>query len=81
VLTAERSLYSSQDALAQSERTMATNLIALYKALGGGWEVRQGQPVIPAETETEMKQRTSWGDVLSQPRRPETAANPPAGKP
>ena len=38
VLTAERSLYSSQDALAQSERTMATNLVALYKALGGGWE-------------------------------------------
>jgi len=38
VLTAERSLYASQDSLAQSERTMATNLIALYKALGGGWE-------------------------------------------
>jgi NodT family efflux transporter outer membrane factor (OMF) lipoprotein len=44
VLTAERSLYSSQDALAQSERTMATNLIALYKALGGGWE-----PTAPAQ--------------------------------
>jgi outer membrane protein, multidrug efflux system len=38
VLTAERSLFASQDALATSERTMATNLIALYKALGGGWE-------------------------------------------
>jgi NodT family efflux transporter outer membrane factor (OMF) lipoprotein len=38
VLTAERSLYASQDALAQSDATMATNLIALFKALGGGWE-------------------------------------------
>jgi NodT family efflux transporter outer membrane factor (OMF) lipoprotein len=39
VLNAQRSLYSSQDALVQSERTIVTDLIALYKALGGGWEV------------------------------------------
>ena len=38
VLSAQRSLYASQDALAQSERTVATDLVALYKALGGGWE-------------------------------------------
>jgi NodT family efflux transporter outer membrane factor (OMF) lipoprotein len=40
VLLAQRSLLGSEDALVQSDRTMATNLIALYKALGGGWEVR-----------------------------------------
>jgi NodT family efflux transporter outer membrane factor (OMF) lipoprotein len=38
VVTAQRSLYASEDALVQSERSIATNLIALYKALGGGWE-------------------------------------------
>ncbi|MDD2902338.1 MAG: efflux transporter outer membrane subunit [Syntrophales bacterium] len=38
VLTAQRSLYVTEDALTQSTRTLATNLIALYKALGGGWE-------------------------------------------
>jgi len=38
VLVAQRSLYSSEDAMVQSERSIATNLIALYKALGGGWE-------------------------------------------
>ncbi len=38
VLTAQRSLYVNEDALTQSTRTLATNLIALYKALGGGWE-------------------------------------------
>ena len=38
VLNAQRSLYASEDALVQSERSIATNLIALYKALGGGWE-------------------------------------------
>jgi NodT family efflux transporter outer membrane factor (OMF) lipoprotein len=38
VLTAERNLLVSEDALVQSTRTLATNLVALYKALGGGWE-------------------------------------------
>ena len=38
VLTAQRSLFASQDALVQSNRTIATNLVALYKALGGGWQ-------------------------------------------
>jgi outer membrane protein TolC len=39
VLLAQRSLLVSEDTLVQSERTMATNLIAIYKALGGGWEI------------------------------------------
>jgi NodT family efflux transporter outer membrane factor (OMF) lipoprotein len=38
VLNAQRALYVTEDALTQSTRTLATNLIALYKALGGGWE-------------------------------------------
>jgi NodT family efflux transporter outer membrane factor (OMF) lipoprotein len=38
VLDAQRSLYATENDLAQSEATMAANLVALYKALGGGWE-------------------------------------------
>jgi outer membrane protein, multidrug efflux system len=38
VLENQRSLYASENDLAQSEATMAANLVALYKALGGGWE-------------------------------------------
>ncbi len=38
VLDAQRQLLSAQDELAQSDQTIATNLVALYKALGGGWE-------------------------------------------
>jgi multidrug efflux system outer membrane protein len=37
VLDAERSLLSLQGQLAQSDGTVTSNLIALYKALGGGW--------------------------------------------
>ena len=39
VLDNQRSLFASESALAQSEATVATNLVALYKALGGGWEI------------------------------------------
>jgi NodT family efflux transporter outer membrane factor (OMF) lipoprotein len=41
VLQAQRALYSSEDALAQSTRTVSTNLVALYKALGGGWQLEE----------------------------------------
>ena len=51
VLDAERSLYQSQDALAQSDRTVSANLIALYKSLGGGWET-VAQPVALASAQT-----------------------------
>jgi NodT family efflux transporter outer membrane factor (OMF) lipoprotein len=38
VLVAQQSLFGSQDALVQSDRLIATDLVALYKALGGGWQ-------------------------------------------
>jgi len=37
VLDSQRSLLSFQDQLAQCEGTVSTNLIHLYKVLGGGW--------------------------------------------
>ncbi len=37
VLEAQRSLLAFQDSLAQSEGAITSNLIKLYKALGGGW--------------------------------------------
>jgi outer membrane protein TolC len=37
VLEAQRSLYSFEDLLAQSQAGESTSLIRLYKALGGGW--------------------------------------------
>ncbi|MGE0683503.1 MAG: efflux transporter outer membrane subunit [Candidatus Binatia bacterium] len=39
VILAQRALYVSQDALAQNETSVIVQLLTLYKALGGGWEV------------------------------------------
>jgi multidrug efflux system outer membrane protein len=38
VLDAERVMLEAQDQLARSQTRTGTALVALYKALGGGWE-------------------------------------------
>jgi outer membrane protein, multidrug efflux system len=38
VLNAQRSLFATQDALVVSTANLSTDLVALYKALGGGWD-------------------------------------------
>jgi outer membrane protein, multidrug efflux system len=38
VLEAQRSLYAAQDSVAQSDQQIIDDLIAIYKALGGGWQ-------------------------------------------
>lgn len=44
VLEAQRSLFGAQDALARSDVQISSDLVALYKALGGGWEVDALKP-------------------------------------
>jgi outer membrane protein TolC len=43
VLDAQRSLLSFDDQLALSDGTVTSNLIRLYKALGGGWSTWASQ--------------------------------------
>lgn len=72
VIDALRALLQEEIRLADAQSDIATNLISLYKALGGGWELHQGRPVIPERTRAEMENRTNWGDLLSNPPAPET---------
>jgi multidrug efflux system outer membrane protein len=37
VLDAQRDLYANEDQLVQSQTTVTTNLVGLYRSLGGGW--------------------------------------------
>ena len=37
VLDVQRSVYSSEDAVVQHRANLSTNVVAVYKALGGGW--------------------------------------------
>jgi len=49
VLDAQRELYADEDQAVQSQTSVATNVIALYRALGGGWN---GGPVVAATKPT-----------------------------
>ena len=80
VLDTQRALLEEEIRLADINSSIATNLIALYKALGGGWELRQGQPILPESTVVEMQARTDWGDLLPPQPVPETLQAPPPAR-
>ncbi|SAK48048.1 RND efflux system outer membrane lipoprotein [Caballeronia ptereochthonis] len=77
VLDAQRALFAQQDAYVVNRRNAVSSLIALYKALGGGWNTRQ--PLIDAATRRQMQQRTDWGDLLDDASVPSAAAFPSEG--
>jgi len=64
VLDAQQALFTQQQRYVTSQSDKVRSLIALYKALGGGWEDRAGLPMVDAETLETMRQRTNWGDLL-----------------
>ncbi len=64
VLDTQESLLAQEDQLTASKGDIATSLIAMYRALGGGWEIRQGNDFVQKETKEQMKERTDWGELL-----------------
>ncbi len=62
VLDAQRALLAQQDNYLLSRSNAVNSLIALYKALGGGWY--SSQPLLDQATREQMQQRTDWGDLL-----------------
>jgi NodT family efflux transporter outer membrane factor (OMF) lipoprotein len=50
VLTDERTVFSSRDALAESDLALVDDYISLFKALGGGWQTIQLDPPKPSRT-------------------------------
>ena len=74
VLDAQQNLVQQQDNWVATTGDVGLNLISLYKALGGGWEMRAGKDFVPKEIKAEMEKRTNWGDLLS----PDKLEYPPA---
>ena len=64
VLTAEQNLLTQQDSLATTLGDISSNLVGVYRALGGGWQIREGQDLVPPEIKATMAARTNWGNLL-----------------
>jgi NodT family efflux transporter outer membrane factor (OMF) lipoprotein len=70
VLTAEQNLYQAQNNLAAAEGGVSVSVTTAYRALGGGWQIRDGRDFVDDASRAEMRARTLYGDIL-----------PPAGQP
>ncbi len=68
VLSAEQSQLSVEDAVVNAKGAVVLGLIDVYQALGGGWEIRDGHDVVPAEVKEAMARRTNWGKMLERDR-------------
>lgn len=65
VNTAQTDLVQQQDNLVVARAAIALGAIRAYRALGGGWEIRQNREFVDADTVQRMRDRTDWGDVLN----------------
>jgi NodT family efflux transporter outer membrane factor (OMF) lipoprotein len=64
VLTAEQNLYTAQNSLAVASGNVSAGLTAVFRALGGGWQLREGGDFVPPVIRDEMRARTDWGNLL-----------------
>lgn len=65
VLSAQQALLSQQNGLTLGRADVPQALVAVYRALGGGWEIRDGLEMFPEEIRQVMEKRTDWGNLLS----------------
>ena len=66
VLVAQQALLTAQDNFAAALGSISSNLVGVYRALGGGWQIRLGQEMVPPDIREAMAKRTNWGDLLTQ---------------
>jgi len=59
-----------QSDLATTRANVSLGATAIYRALGGGWQIRKDSEFVTREIRDQMRARTDWGRLL-----------PPAGEP
>lgn len=67
VLDSERQQLKVQTSLTNAEGDIPKALVALYRSLGGGWQIRRCNDIVPDALKQQMAKRTNWGNLLKQP--------------
>ena len=65
VLTAQQDLLQAQDNLVNAMGDIPQGLILTYRAIGGGWQLREGGDFVPPAVQSVMAERTDWGNLLT----------------
>ncbi len=74
VIDTQRDLTAQQDNLVATTGDVDLGLVSIYRALGGGWQLRADKDFVPESIKEEMAKRTNWGDLLA----PEELEYPPS---
>ena len=77
VLDSQRTLFSQQERLVNTRGGVTQSLVALYKAMGGGWQTGRNRPAVDEATRKVMQDRSNWKDLLAAPLPPATEALQP----
>lgn len=67
VLDSQRTLFSQQERMVNNLGSVAQSLVALYKAMGGGWQQARGRPLLDDATRESMGERSDWREMLEIP--------------
>ena len=74
VLVAEQNLFQVESGLAVARANVSLGATAIYRALGGGWQIREDSAFVTAGTSAQMRARTNWDNLLP----PADETQPPA---
>ncbi|MFI4918481.1 MAG: efflux transporter outer membrane subunit [Legionellales bacterium] len=66
VLQVEQQQLRVQTSLVNAQGEIPLAFVALYRALGGGWQIRGGDDMVSKQLQEEMAARTNWGSLLKQ---------------
>lgn len=66
VLDSERQQLSVQRSLTSTKGDVSKAVVNLYRSLGGGWQIRGCNDIVPTPMKADMAARTFWGDLLLQ---------------
>lgn len=66
VLNAEQQQLRIQTSLVNAQGDIPQAIVALYRSLGGGWQIRACNDIVPNAIKREMASRTNWGTLLQQ---------------
>ena len=66
VLQVEQQQLRVQTSLVKAQGEVPLALVALYRALGGGWQIRKCNDIVPTQIKKDMAARTNWGVLLKQ---------------
>ncbi|WP_045387123.1 TolC family protein [Vibrio rotiferianus] len=69
LLNSVEKMTRAEDSYANIKGNVANQVVALYKALGGGWETQTGKPFLSETAAKQMQDRSDWDGLLDEEER------------